>query len=242
MGPRLHDYSIPSNVTQVRPGLVSVPTTVSVPQATQGIAVRGTSPVAARGTAPVPIMPVPASNNAYAGYRGSGGASESWSSSRHTNGSHYAPSSYGGVSVHTNGSPYPHSHSPSEERGHGPGRQSHAAPPAASGGGGWSLPRSSLRSVSVSSQSRSRSNSASEESVDVDVVDVLDDYGGGRYAFNGRNTITRMWKREEDEMSVGFSVREEDEENHVVVVSGKGRERRMETEEWDGMEMEMDMD
>jgi len=76
--------------------------------------------------------------------------------------------------------------------------------------------------------------------VDVD-VDVLDDYGGGgRYGFNGRNTITRMWKREEDEMSVGFSVREEDEEDHMVV-SGKERERRME-EEWDGMEMEMDMD
>ncbi|KIK01155.1 hypothetical protein K443DRAFT_132410 [Laccaria amethystina LaAM-08-1] len=245
-GPRLHDYSIPSNVTQVRPGLVSVPTTGSVPQAAQGIAVRGTAPVVVRGTAPVP-MPVPASNT-YAGYRSSG-PSESWSS-RHTNGSHYAPSSYGGE---TNGSSYTHSHSPSEERsslGRGHGRQSliqnHAAPPAATGGG-WSLPRSSLRSVSVSSQSRSRSNSASEESVDVD-VDVLDDYGGGnpytaggRYPFNGRNTITRMWKREEDELSVGFSVREEDEEDHMVV-SGKERERRMEEEEWDGMEMEMEMD
>jgi hypothetical protein len=83
--------------------------------------------------------------------------------------------------------------------------------------------------------------------VDVD-VDVLDDYGGGnpytaggRYPFNGRNTITRMWKREEDELSVGFSVREEDEEDHMVV-SGKERERRMEEEEWDGMEMEMEMD
>ena len=79
--------------------------------------------------------------------------------------------------------------------------------------------------------------------MDVD-VDVLDDYSGGRYAFNGRNAaITRMWKREEDELSVGFSVREEDEEDHMVVGGGGGkeRERRME-EEWDGMEMEMDMD
>lgn len=79
--------------------------------------------------------------------------------------------------------------------------------------------------------------------MDVD-VDVLDDYSGGRYAFNGRNAVTRMWKREEDELSVGFSVREEDEEDHMVVGGGGGkeRERRMEEEEWDGMEMEMDMD
>lgn len=73
--------------------------------------------------------------------------------------------------------------------------------------------------------------------MDVDVDVDADDYavGGGRYAFTGRSA-TRMWKREEDELSVGFSVREEDED---MVVGGGGKERSV---EWDGMEMEMEMD
>lgn len=49
------------------------------------------------------------------------------------------------------------------------------------------------------------------------------------------------WKREEDELSIGFSVREEDEGDDDVVnadsMVNNGKEP-----EWDGLEMEMDMD
>ncbi|KAJ8515117.1 hypothetical protein ONZ45_g7419 [Pleurotus djamor] len=76
-------------------------------------------------------------------------------------------------------------------------------------GGQWALPGSSLRSGS-----RSASGSGDDEdSIEVDV--------------DGFALPTRAWKREEDEFSVGFSVKEEDDEEK------KG---------WDGMEMEMDMD
>jgi len=63
--------------------------------------------------------------------------------------------------------------------------------------------------------------------------------GNGRYgySFRGRTGGKTGWKREDDDMSLGFSVREEDEEEE---------ERRggKETEEeaWDGMDMDMVMD
>lgn len=117
------------------------------------------------------------------------------------------------------------------------------------GAGGWSLPRSSLRSVSVSSQSRSRSGSASgsrsdDESLEVDVDGDLDDYNttsyGGRYGMNGRGRRAMSWKREEDELSIGFSVREEDEGDDDVVTADSMVNRK--EPEWDDFEMDMDMD
>lgn len=118
-------------------------------------------------------------------------------------------------------------------------------------GTGWSLPRSSVRSISGSS--RSRSGSASdEESESIDVDAEVDDYGygparsgpyGGRFTrgYGGYTAYHRngpkTWKREEEEFSIGFSVPEEDE------YKDRGREvRKGEEKEWDGMEMEMDMD
>ncbi|KAF9004555.1 hypothetical protein BDQ17DRAFT_398346 [Cyathus striatus] len=99
------------------------------------------------------------------------------------------------------------------------------------GAQGWSLPRSSIRSGS-----RSRSTSRSED----DDGSFDGEVGVSSYAY-GR------WKREEDD-ECGFSMREEDEDEEargvkgVVVDKIKVRSGREDDEEWDGMEMEMDMD
>lgn len=92
----------------------------------------------------------------------------------------------------------------------------------------------------MSSQSRSRSGSASgsrsdDESVDVD-VDGFDDYQSAGYNSRHGYARNRTWKREEDEFSIGFSVREEDEEDAVVI-------SKPQDPKWDDdMELEMDMD
>lgn len=46
------------------------------------------------------------------------------------------------------------------------------------------------------------------------------------------------WKREDDDMSIGFSVREEDEEEE----DRRGEKETDVEEAWDGMEMDMVMD
>jgi hypothetical protein len=52
-----------------------------------------------------------------------------------------------------------------------------------------------------------------------------------------------VWKREEDEMelemSAGFSVREEDEADGRAEIDTS---RKLKVPEWDGLEMDMDMD
>jgi hypothetical protein len=111
---------------------------------------------------------------------------------------------------------------------------------SSSGGGGWSLPRSSVRSVSVSSHSPSGSAS-DEESVDVDADGM--EYGPSQYEGRyGRNR--RAWKREDDEMELelgaGFSVREEDEGHRGTDINST--KRRAKEPDWDGLEMDMDMD
>ncbi|KAF8066956.1 hypothetical protein FPV67DRAFT_1497219 [Lyophyllum atratum] len=221
-GPRLHDYSIPASsagsggITQLRPGLLGVPT--------------GSGSV----TDSTPSKPVPVPTNlngasdSFRGYRGA--TSDSWTSSPFDNG--HTPSSFVSNDLSTGSIPYVHS----DERN------------VSTGAGGWSLPRSSVRSVSVSSQSRSRSGSASgsrsdDESVDVDVDGDLDEYStsgyAGRYRYHGRRGPA--WKREEDEMSIGFSVREEDEGDDEGAIGGAHVDVRKEPE-WDGLEMDMDMD
>jgi hypothetical protein len=65
--------------------------------------------------------------------------------------------------------------------------------------------------------------------------------GNGRYgySFRGRTGGKAGWKKEDDDMSLGFSVREEDEEED----EGKGgKETEEEEEVWDGMDMDMVMD
>lgn len=66
--------------------------------------------------------------------------------------------------------------------------------------------------------------------------------GHGRYGFNSslRGRAGKYgWKREDDDMSLGYSVREEDEE---LEEEGKGGKETDEEETWDGMDMDMVMD
>ncbi|GLB41249.1 putative C2H2 finger domain protein [Lyophyllum shimeji] len=223
-GPRLHDYSIPASstgsggITQLRPGVLGVPA---------GSGTMGDS--TASKPVPVPTNVNPTSDS-FRGYRGA--TADSWTSSPFENG--HTPSSFLSTGLSSGSAPFPHS----DERSVG------------TGAGGWSLPRSSVRSVSASSQSRSRSGSASgsrsdEESVDVDLDGYVDECSTSRYAgrYNRHGRGSRTWKREEDEMSIGFSVREEDEGDDDGAIGGGGVRAGVRKEpEWDGLEMDMDMD
>ncbi|KAH8103321.1 hypothetical protein BXZ70DRAFT_925031 [Cristinia sonorae] len=102
-------------------------------------------------------------------------------------------------------------------------------------GGGWSLPRSSVRSVSVTSGSRSRSGSVPKSDMEdegegeeyvIDVeVDGESEYGG--FAARGRTSAARgAWR---------------DELMYEGKAGKTGRDAKIEEEEWDGMEMEMEM-
>ncbi|KAI0777640.1 hypothetical protein BD413DRAFT_468169 [Trametes elegans] len=223
-GPRMHDYAIRSTggITQVRPGVVGVPTHDAVQAAaTNGHPVPGIStstpsyPVAHERSAP---MPVPAtSRDAYREPPDSGGysfvsasgasASEAWSSPVSVG---FARSSFRSSSAASHSASYSAS---GFERSF-----------SSEGAGGWSLPRSSVRSSSGShSHSRSRSGSADEgegEFVDVDGVSVgvAEDSGEGI----GRFGFTSRGRKMDMEM-------------------GHGKHGKIEEEEWDGMEMEMEM-
>jgi hypothetical protein len=102
--------------------------------------------------------------------------------------------------------------------------------------------------MSASSQSRSRSGSASgsrsDDELEVDIDGDLDEYHtasyGGRYGLSNRGRRGMSWKKEEDELSIGFSVREEDEGDDDVVIGDPMVNQK--EPEWDGLEMEMDMD
>jgi hypothetical protein len=96
----------------------------------------------------------------------------------------------------------------------------------------------------MSRDSRSRSPSASasgsksdDEPVEIDDNDLVVGNRRYGYSFRGRTGGSSAWKREDDDMSLGFSVREEDEEDGKV-----GKETDEEEETWDGMDMDMVMD
>ncbi|KAL4247453.1 hypothetical protein ABKN59_008629 [Abortiporus biennis] len=112
------------------------------------------------------------------------------------------------------------------------------------GTGGWSLPRSSLRSASVS-DSRSRSGSAPksdderEDYVDIDAEDIpVDDGNSQPYGFisRGRMSATRHgWGDDEDE---GMLLKHHHGHYHHIQKHQQHEEKI--DEEWDG-EMEMEM-
>ncbi|TBU57401.1 hypothetical protein BD310DRAFT_929304 [Dichomitus squalens] len=232
-GPRMHDYAVPSSggFTHVRPGVVGVPTSTHAfqhpPTAHAQLDVRALTPgrstpsngthaypPAAHRSAPVPV---PASaRDAYRephGRNGDGGAysfvsgasvSDAWSSPVSVG---FAQSSFRS-SVDSVSASFSASYSAS-----GVGHS------FSDGAGGWSLPRSSVRSGSLS---RSRSGSVDMdgperpegEFVDVDAVGVSEDgEGAGAGRFGG--FISRGWK-------------------------GQPAPAKIE-EEWDGIEMEMEM-
>lgn len=130
------------------------------------------------------------------------------------------------------------------------------------GTGGWSLPRSSVRSASGFSL-RSRSGSASDDIDEQDNEEAGDDedsivdeevgsygrrFGGGRRAYgfgaySHHRTQPKMWKREDEDVGMAWSLREEDEYKKEDGGAGAGAGRgKGEEKDWDGMEMEMDMD
>ncbi|KAG1781158.1 hypothetical protein EV702DRAFT_1185353 [Suillus placidus] len=91
---------------------------------------------------------------------------------------------------------------------------------------GWSHPRSSVRSMSASSHS----------SDDGELVEV-DDITSANMHIHGRVSGTRFrWKSEEEDAVLSFSVPEEVEEEGI----GPGTKKS--EEQWDGMEMDMEMD
>lgn len=215
-GPRMHDYAIPTSggITQVRPGVVGVPTVSSSQPDIHVIPVRTSSSLnnpahvvsgPQHSSAPVPV-PVgremyrePHPDGAYSFVSGAS-VSDAWSSP---------------VSVGFAQSSFRSSAGSAAYSAPGFGRS------LSEGAGGWSLPRSLLRS---DSRSRSRSGSVDmcsdereRELGDVEYVDVdgMDGEaavgGGGRFGFT-----SRAWKSQ----------------------IGNGK---IDEEEWDGMEMEMEM-
>ncbi|TFY55006.1 hypothetical protein EVJ58_g8524 [Rhodofomes roseus] len=186
-GPRMHDYdvAVAGGLTQLRPGVLGVPTGAESPAPP-----RTDSPAySVERSAAVPIT-VP-SQGSYRerdplGYSfvSRASASDAWSSPVSTG---FAQSSFRSSSA--SASALGHSYEPSD------------------GMGGWSLPRSSIRS-----SSRSRSGSVSESDF-VDVESVDGDYA---YGFSARSIKRQSSLRA---TSVGEKIEEE----------------------WDGMEMEMEM-
>ncbi|KAI0674259.1 hypothetical protein C8Q78DRAFT_1013917 [Trametes maxima] len=214
-GPRMHDYALPSSggITHVRPGVVGVPMHVTA-QPDAAIANAGNPAYASAQQRSAP-MPVPvASRDEYREPR-DGGAYSFVSAS-------------GASASEAWSSPVSVSFAQSSFRSSSVASHSVASYSAASGlersfssegAGAWSLPRSSVRSSSLS---RSRSGSVDEgDYVDIDSVGVNEDgdhLGGG--ASLGRFGFTsRGWKMD-------------------MARNGNGK---IEEEEWDGMEMEMEM-
>ncbi|OAX35484.1 hypothetical protein K503DRAFT_773429 [Rhizopogon vinicolor AM-OR11-026] len=190
-GPRLHDYSIPQTtgpggITQLRPGLLGVPT----------------APNSGATSSPVPVPAAPATDADAQNLLALGSASvhsESWGSP--TSSSFYGVSSFPSASASVSYS-------------------------------GWSHPRSSVRSMSASSHS----------SDDGEPADVDDTTSAAMPHMNGFTSRERMsgarfwWKSEEEDAVLSFSVPEEIEEESMKPSATNKQEQ------WDGMDMDMEMD
>ncbi|KAG2010197.1 hypothetical protein CC2G_013038 [Coprinopsis cinerea AmutBmut pab1-1] len=247
-GPRLHDYGVsPGAVTQVRPGLIGVPTAAGVVAVIGDRAGTGTGSY--EGTQPVPVPAAGAYNrHGYDAY-GAGSASigysrDNWGSYSH--GSHQAYA--GGVSlpnssVRSASSPPP---SPSrsrsgslEDRSARQRRLSDDSPPSDDGVfdemDGIEDDRHSARGIRIVGD-RERYGHRSTRSYDSFTGRYGRGYGAGSY---GR----RLVKRDEDD-DFDYAVREEDED--MDNMDGVGRLRKpplqKREEQWDGMDMDMDMD
>ncbi|KIK97569.1 hypothetical protein PAXRUDRAFT_210804 [Paxillus rubicundulus Ve08.2h10] len=214
-GPRLHDYSVPrpvsgvGGITQLRPGLLGIATVTD----------STLSPSVESRSSPMPVPAPTTTDDALnlLALRSASVISESCGS---------PTSAYYDASL----SSFPSSRYQSQ--------------PHASSETGWSLPRSSLRSMSASSRSRSASESKSDDEGELADVDVNEgDISTVRHPLvcwlgaRGHLSGARFgWKMEDDDGGIGFSVREEDEEE------GGKMTARAADQEWDGMEMEMEMD
>ncbi|KAI0717425.1 hypothetical protein C8T65DRAFT_641483 [Cerioporus squamosus] len=215
-GPRMHDYAIPSSggVTHVRPGVVGVPTNPGSHSDVRAIPLHRSnsslsnqhagSPASHQRSAPVPV-PV-AGRDAYREPRNADGGAYSFVSAASVSDAWSSPVSVGfAQSSFRSSAPSASFSASASYSASGPDRS------LSDVAGGWSLPRSSLRSGSLS---RSRSGSVEmDDAVREDYVDVESvEQGDGRFGFT-----SRAWK------------------SHLGNRNGKIEE------EWDGMEMEMEM-
>lgn len=225
-GPRLHDYSIPATakasggLTQLRPGLLGVSTRsgsdlCSVSQPFEAVS-DPPGCTALKGSLPVPVP-----------------GSDVMSDWAQCHGHEHRP---------TSGMAGPQGYFMSSQNGHS---LDHLIVPNSFSGGGWSLPRSSLRSGSMSSRSGSRSGSRNRSDDESECVngnlDEINNAGDRQkrgFSSRGRSKEgANVWKREEDELNLEFSLSEEDED-----IADEGSQRMTVEEAWDGMDMDMDMD
>lgn len=219
----MHDYAIPSSggITQVRPGVVGVPTQARSQLDVHAIPIRSSHSLNNHPTSTPPgypsshhrsaPMPVPViGRDTYREPQADGGAysfvsgasvSDAWSS----------PVSVGFAQSSFRSSVGSASASASFFA-------SRLGRSFSDGAGGWSLPRSSLRSESLSrsgsgSGSVDMDNDREAKEGDVDYVDVegMVDESHGRFGFRSRAWTSQM------------------------------KNGKIEEEEWDGMEMEMEM-
>ncbi|KAH9849407.1 hypothetical protein C2E23DRAFT_840085 [Lenzites betulinus] len=225
-GPRMHDYAIPSSggITHVRPGVVGVPMNNGTgrPEASLGqpLSISYTTAQQQR-SAPVPV-PVPVARDAYRESRSADAGAYSFVS---TSGASVSEAWSSPVSVGFAQSSFRSSsatsHSAASFSASGLERSF-----SSEGAGAWSLPRSSVRSSSLS---RSRSRSGSVDDNDGDYVDVdVHSVGEDAYTYAHGAAPGRF----------GFTSRGYKMEMDAAARAGNGK---IEEEEWDGMEMEMEM-
>ncbi|KAG6376555.1 hypothetical protein JVT61DRAFT_1530 [Boletus reticuloceps] len=261
-GPRLHGWA-GIGATQVRPGMLGVPT-VPMQVPAQQTTMRTT-----REDDALNLLALRSASVTSGSWVSSASASASASNPLSSSSSH--------ARAHSHSLSYSHSHSLSAS--HAPKERerrrsiayeyglvsggydyksgSAAYTYAPNSNGGWFLPRSSVRSKSGSSGSRSRSQSASEsrsddedEAVfrDVDVgvgvhldgqIDVEDGTDGARVRPKVYGSRVCAWKTEDGDSGVtDLSLREDEQED----AQDEKNVKREPEQTWDGMEMEMEMD
>lgn len=264
--PRLHDYAIPQGtigpgeITQVRPGLLGVTTVPSSTSNTDPTSWSDPSSDTKRASLPVPVpntgsvhddalnllsLRVPSMRST-----DSLGSPRSYDSST-------PPYSFGGFGVSAALLHAPASNHHTRRNGHTRSFSDTS----------WSLPRSSVRSKSSSSHSPSPSEGKSEDD-DPDLVDVEADgedstsatagtgthgrplvAGAGsrcslRYSPLGYGTMGMPGYggcKKEDVEVLALSVQEETDEEGNCKLSSLRQNVPRSTDEWDGMEMEMEM-
>lgn len=230
-GPRMHDYSLPSSsgVTHVRPGVVGVPTNSQGLQHLPGphsahaqLEVQAmpsqsphTYPPSGHRSAPVPVPT--AARDAYREPRNGDGGAYSFVSGASISDAWSSPVSVGFAQSSFRSSV----ESPAASISHSASYSASASAMGRSlsdGAGGWSLPRSSLRE---GSRSRSGSVDMDAHEAEGEFVDV-DGAASGSEDGEGAGTGTSAGR-------FGFTSRR---------WNGPAK---IEEEEWDGMEMEMEM-
>jgi hypothetical protein len=227
-GPRLHDYSLPSagvpvKVTQVRPGLLGVPT-LSAAAADAHATPLGHHHAsdAPGGLAREGGWSLPNSALRSGSYAASARSSRSRSGSRSRSRSGSGSRSEESVDIDVD----------VDVEGMDEGIEVRVA--SEGGGGGAKAAYAAYPGYPAVSTTPGLSHSPGYGYIG---YGHAAGYGYG-HGYAGRRGVGM--KREEDEMSVGFSVREEDEDEDDVddVAPVKGAQDR----KWDGMEMEVDMD